>query len=103
MVGVYSEEGVDNRTGNGLSLKEFNIMYKYYFDEENCILYKSTAPGNLEEYIEHCEWNAVNYEKLIANLQEISEEEADDIIKEIEGDDYDLIDGYVLQDFSGEV
>lgn len=40
---------------------------------------------------------------MIVNLQEISEEEADDIIKEIEGDDYDLIDGYVLQDFSGEV
>jgi len=103
MGGLYSEEGLDNRTSNGISLKEFVIMYKYYFDEEKCILYKSTALGNLEEYIERCEWNVVNYDKLIANLQEISEEEADDIIKEIEGDDYDLVDGYVLQDYSGEV
>ncbi len=78
-------------------------MIKYFFDEENCILYKSTGEGNLEEYIERCEWNVVSYDKLIANLQEISEEEADDIIKEIEGDDYDLVEGYVLQDYSGEV
>lgn len=78
-------------------------MYRYYFDEENCILYKSSALGNLEEYIENCEWNTVSYEKLIAGLKEVSEEEADEIIKGIEGDEYDLVDGYVLEDFSGEV
>lgn len=78
-------------------------MYRYYLDEENCILYKSGSLGSLEEYIENCEWNTVNYEDLISNLKEISEEEADDFIKELEGDDYDLVDGYVLQDYSGEV
>lgn len=78
-------------------------MYKYYFDETNCILYKSGYEGSLEEYIENCEWNAVDYDELIDGLTEISEEEADDIIKEIEGDEYDLVDGYVLCDYSGEV
>ena len=78
-------------------------MYQYYLDEENCILYKSAAPGSLEEYIENCEWNTVSYRELIGGLKEISEEEADDFIKELEGDDYDLVDGYVLQDYSGEV
>ena len=36
-------------------------------------------------------------------LEPISEEDADDIIKEFAGDEYDLVDGYVLCDFSGEV
>lgn len=78
-------------------------MYKYYFDEENCILYKSGYVGSLEEYIADGIWNAVSYENLIGGLKELTEEEADDIIKEIEGDEYDLVDGYVLEDFSGEV
>lgn len=78
-------------------------MYKYYFDEENCILYKSRYVGSLEEYIADGIWNAVSYENLIGGLKELTEEEADDIIKEIEGDEYDLVDGYVLEDFSGEV
>lgn len=78
-------------------------MYRYYLDEENCVLYKSGSPGSLEEYIENCEWNTVSYKDLIGGLKEISEEEADDFIKELEGDDYDLVDGYVLQDYSGEV
>lgn len=77
--------------------------YKYYFDEENCILYKSGYEGSLEEYIEGRLWNAVSYEDLIDSLVEVNEEEADDIIKEIEGDEYDLVDGYVLEDYSGEV
>ena len=77
-------------------------MYKYYFDEENCSLYKSSCPGSLEEYIMDCRWNAVIYENLINGLKEISEEEADEIIKEFEGDEYDLVDGYVLEDYSGE-
>jgi len=77
-------------------------MYKYYFDEENCILYKSGGCGSLKEYIENGEWNLADY-ALVESLVEVSEEEADEIIKEIEGDEYDLVDGYVLEDFSGEV
>ena len=34
-------------------------------------------------------------------LEPISEEDAYDIIKELEDDEYDLVDGYVLCDFSG--
>ena len=77
-------------------------MYTYYFDEEKCILYKSTGGSFVEEYIENGEWNLVGCDR-IEGLQAISEEDADDIIKEIEGDEFDLIDGYVLCDFSGEV
>lgn len=79
------------------------FKYRYYFDEENCILYKSGYEGSLEEYIEGRLWNAVSYEDLIDSLVEVSEEEADAILKEIEGDEYDLVDGYVLEDYSGEV
>ena len=39
----------------------------------------------------------------IEGLEPISEEDADDIIKVFEDDEYDLVDGYVLCDFSGEV
>lgn len=77
-------------------------MYKYYYDEEEATLYKSSYPGSLEEYIGDCSWNLSNY-SIVDKLVEVSEEEADDIIKKLEGDDYDLIDGYVLEDFSGEV
>ena len=76
-------------------------MYKYYFDEENCILYKSGYEGSFEEYIGDCLWNAVLHELSTDGLEEISEEEADDIIKEMEGDEYDLVDGYVLEDYKG--
>lgn len=76
-------------------------MYTYYFDDEKCILYKSTGGAFVEEYIENAKWNTVgNYR--IKGLKPISEEEADDIIKEIEGDEYDLVDGYVLEDYKGE-
>ena len=78
-------------------------MCKYYIDEENCILYKASVPGSLEKYIKNCEWNIVSYKDLIGGLKEVSVEEADNIIKEIEGDEYDLIGGYVLDDYSGEV
>lgn len=72
------------------------LGYKYYFDEENCTLYKSGYEGSLEEYIADGLWNYAEYEKLIENLTLISEYEADDIIKEMEGDEYDLIDGEVI-------
>lgn len=50
-----------------------------------------------------CKWNPVEYKELKNHLVEISEKQADNKIKEIEGDEYDLVDGYVLCDFSGEV
>ena len=78
-------------------------MYKYYFNEETCTLYKYTDGAFVEEYIDGAmEWMLVGVDA-IAGLEPISEEEADDIIKEFEGDEYDLVDGYVLCDFSGEV
>lgn len=77
-------------------------MYTYYFDEESCILYKSTGGACVEEYIGKGEWNLTGSDR-IKGLKALTEEEADDIIKEIEGDEYDLVDGYVLEDFSGEV
>ena len=76
--------------------------YKYYFDEENCILYKSGYEGSLEEYIADGLWNYAEYETLIENLTLISEYEADDLIKEMEGDEYDLIDGEVIDTCSEE-
>lgn len=45
----------------------------------------------------------MKYKELKKHLVEISEKQADDKIKEIEGDEYDLVAGYVLCDFSGEV
>ena len=45
----------------------------------------------------------MKYKELKNNLVEISEKQADNKIKEIEGDEYDLVDGYVLCDYSGEV
>ena len=78
------------------------IVYKYYFNEETCTLYKSTDSAFVEEYIDDAiEWHLVGVDA-IAGLEPISEEEADDIIKEFEGDEYDLVDGYVLCDFGGE-
>lgn len=76
--------------------------YKYYFDEENCILYKFGYEGSLEEYIADGLWNYAEYEALIENLTLISEYEADDLIKEMEGDEYDLIDGEVIDTCSEE-
>lgn len=73
-------------------------MYKYYFDEEKCILYKSGYECSFEEYIGYCLWNAVLYELNMKELEEISEEEADDIIKEMEGDEYYIVDGCVLEE-----
>lgn len=73
-------------------------MYKYYFAEENCILYKSGYEGSFEEYIGNCLWNAVRYELSMEGLEEINEEEADNIIKEMEGDEYFLVDGCVLEE-----
>ena len=78
-------------------------MYRYYFSEENGVLFKSGYEGNLEEYVGDCKWNPVEYKELKKHLVEISEKQADKKIKEIEGDEYDLVDGYVLCDFSGEV
>ena len=40
---------------------------------------------------------------IVKNIGVLSDTEADDIIKEFEGDEYDLVDGYVLCDFRGEV
>lgn len=76
--------------------------YKYYFDEENCILYKSGYEGSLEEYIVDGLWNYAEYDALIENLTLISEYEADDLIKEMEGDEYVLIDGEVIDTCSEE-
>lgn len=70
-------------------------MYKYYFDEEFCILYKSGYEGSFEEYIGECLWNAVCCELNTDRLVELSEEDADDIIKEMDGDEYFLVDGEV--------
>mgnify|MGYP000908731231 FL=1 len=67
------------------------------------MLFKSGYEGSLEEYVGDCKWNPVEYKELKNNLVEISEKQADNKIKEIEGDEYDLVDGYVLCDFSGEV
>lgn len=78
-------------------------MYKYYLDEENCILYKSGYEGSLEEYIGDCLWNAVWYEELIDGLVEIDAEEADDLIKEFEGDDFKLVDGNVLDTYREDI
>lgn len=78
-------------------------MYTYYFNDETCTLYKYTDGGFVEEYIDGAmEWMLVGV-GAIDGLEPISEEDADDIIKEFEGDEYDLVDGYVLCDFSGEV
>ena len=73
-------------------------MYKYYFDEENCILYKSGYEGSFEEYIGDCLWNAGLYDLDLDVLEEISEEDADDIIKEMDGDEYYLVDGDVMEE-----
>lgn len=78
-------------------------MYRYYFSEEKGVLFKSGYEESLEEYVGDCKWNPVKYKELKKHLVEISEKQADDKIKEIEGDEYDLVDGYVLCDFSGEV
>lgn len=78
-------------------------MYTYYFNEETCTLYKYSGGEFAEEYIDDAiEWRVVGING-IEGLEPISEEDADDIIKEFEGDEYDLVDGYVLCDFSGEV
>ncbi len=78
-------------------------MYTYYFNEETCTLYKYSGGAFAEEYIDFAiEWRVVGIDA-IEGLEPISEEDADDIIKEFEGDEYDLVDGYVLCDFSGEV
>ena len=45
----------------------------------------------------------MEYKELINHLVEISEKQADDKIKKIEGNEYNLVDGYVLCDFSEEV
>ena len=71
-------------------------MYKYYFDEENCILYKSGYEGSFEEYICQDIWNAVCVDLSVEELVELKEEDADDLIKEMEGDEYKLVDGWVL-------
>lgn len=73
-------------------------MYKYYFDEENCTLYKSGYEGSFEEYIGDCLWNAVCYVLSMDGLEEISEEDADDLIKEMEGDEYNLVDGDITEE-----
>lgn len=73
-------------------------MYKYYFDVEYCILYKSGYKGSYEEYIGNCLWNAVLYDPNLDELEEISEEDADDIIKEMDGDEYYLVDGEVMEE-----
>ena len=79
-------------------------MNKYYFDEEKRILYKSDVPGNLMEFVaQNVMWDNPKQKTTFSDLREISEEEADDVIKEIAGVEYDIIDGYVLKDFSGEV
>ena len=83
--------------------KESDSAYEYYFDDENCVLYKSGYEGSLEEYIGDGMWNLADYESLIGTLRKVGDLEADEIIKEIEGDEYDLVDGYVLEDYSGEV
>lgn len=71
-------------------------MYKYYFDEDNCTLYKSGCEGCFEEYIYQGLWNAVCVELSTVDLVELNEEDADDLIKEMEGDEYKLVDGCVL-------
>lgn len=73
-------------------------MYRCYFDEENCKLYKSGYEDSFEEYVGDCLWNAVLYELDLNKLEEICEADADDIIKEIDGDDYYLINGEVLEE-----
>ena len=78
-------------------------MYRYYFSKEKGVLFKSGYEGSLEKYVGDCKWNPVEYKELKNHLVEISEKQADNKIKEIEGDEYDLVDGYVLCDFSGEV
>ena len=78
-------------------------MYTYYFNKETCTLYKYSGGAFAEEYIDDAiEWRVVGINE-IEGLEPISEEDADDIIKEFEGDEYDLVDGYVLCDFSGAV
>lgn len=67
------------------------------------VLFKSGYEGSLEEYVGDCKWNSVEYKELINHLVEISEKQADDKIKKIEGNEYNLVDGYVLCDFSEEV
>ncbi|MBR5595872.1 MAG: hypothetical protein IKW30_00500 [Lachnospiraceae bacterium] len=93
-------EGIIKRSGNNNSKVP---GYRYYFDEDKGILYKSGYQGSLEEYIGDCLWNYVLCEELLDMLTEVTEEEADNIIKEIEGDEYDLVDGYVLEDFKGDM
>lgn len=56
----------------------------------------------MEEYIADGLWNYAEYEALIENLTLISEYEADDLIKEMEGDEYVLIDGEVIDTCSEE-
>lgn len=70
-------------------------MYKYYFDEEKFKLYKSGYEGSFEEYICEDIWNAVCCELDTDELIELDEEDADDFIKEKEGDEYCLVDGCV--------
>ena len=49
-------EGIIKRSGNNNSKVP---GYRYYFDEDKGILYKSGYQGSLEEYIGDCLWNYV--------------------------------------------
>lgn len=77
-------------------------MYTYYFNEETCMLYKHSGGAFAEEYIDFAkEWKVVDLQE-IEGLPVISEEDADDLIKEFEGDEYDLIDGEIVCSIEGE-
>lgn len=58
-------------------------------------MYKSGYESSFEEYIGDCFWNAICFELSTEGLEEISEDEADEFIKEMEGDEYNLVDGCV--------
>lgn len=80
---------------NGLngSFSEVILSIKYSCDEERNTLYKSTGGAFVEEYIGDVLWNLIGVGEM-KNALLISDEDADDIIKELESDEYDLVDGY---------
>ncbi|MBR5596056.1 MAG: hypothetical protein IKW30_01445 [Lachnospiraceae bacterium] len=79
-----SDDDIESFIEHCSQSKNEQCAYKYYYDKNNCILYKSSCGGSLEEYIGDCLWNYSGYIDMVLDLVEVTEEEANDIIKEFD-------------------